>query len=123
MNTLDGIALPNGLLWQDEFSWTHATQAKTYALDGSLIVEEAARQTGRAITLAGADDAGWADRNTVLSLYALAESPGDMALAWNGRQLTVRWDLTAAPIEAQPVMRAPQDDILYSITLRLFEVP
>ena len=123
--TLEGIALPNGLIWDDEFKWTQTNEAREYGCDGALMIHASTKQAGRPITLAGADDAGWVDRATLLALYALtAAAENDMTLVWHERTFTVRWDFEAEPITAKMVMREgiPDAETLYSITLRLIQV-
>ncbi|MGD7412717.1 hypothetical protein ACQCRK_26175, partial [Ralstonia pseudosolanacearum] len=66
------LALPDDLLWTDEHAWTPAVAAVSYLLTGALLVESAARQKGRPITLVGAADMAWVTRATVNTLYAWA---------------------------------------------------
>lgn len=124
--TLAGIALPNGLVWADEFAWTAVEQESERSLAGTLHLYEGVKSYGRPITLAGAEDAAWVDRATLLALYALTTTADqDMTLIWHERTFTVRWDFQRGAIEAPLVMREgiPTDDTLYSLTLRLLEVP
>ncbi len=39
--TLGAIALPDTLVWEDEFSWSPVAQSTEYSLTGALIVQEA----------------------------------------------------------------------------------
>lgn len=72
--TLDAIVLPDTLVWEDEVPWSPVVQSVEYSLTGALIVEEATRQAGRPITLAGQSDSdshtGWMTRNDLLTLRA-----------------------------------------------------
>ncbi|MBK8123922.1 MAG: hypothetical protein IPK54_10295 [Dokdonella sp.] len=54
--TLGALTLPDGLVWSDEHAWSPIAQSTEYGLTGSLIVDEAVKQAGRPITLAGAKD-------------------------------------------------------------------
>ena len=51
-HTLDGLALPAGMIWQDEFDWSPALSAQEYSLTGALVIDAGTRQAGRPITLA-----------------------------------------------------------------------
>jgi hypothetical protein len=119
---LGNITLPSDLLWSDEFDWTPIEQAKTYSLDGSLIIENQTRQAGRPITLTGEADQAWVTRSTVEALYALAQASTTRTLQLtDGRTFDVvfRHDQTA--VEARPVGGLVGVDH-YMITLRLMEV-
>ncbi|WP_247709250.1 hypothetical protein [Ralstonia solanacearum] len=59
------LALPDDLLWTDEHAWTPAVAAVSYLLTGAHLVESAARQKGRPITLVGAADMAWVSRASV----------------------------------------------------------
>ncbi len=56
--TLDGIELPDDLLWVDEFDWNPVAQDIERSLTGALMVQEQAKLYGRPITLTGGDEAG-----------------------------------------------------------------
>lgn len=64
MITLDGIELPTGLLWSDEFASTRVTQTVRRTLDGSVVVFYGEMRAGLPITLESEPDAGirWTDR-------------------------------------------------------------
>ena len=73
--TLDGIELPDDLLWVDEFDWNPVAQDIERSLTGALMVQEQVKLYGRPITLTGGDEAGWVTRVTILELMALVETP------------------------------------------------
>ncbi len=120
------IHLPDDLLWTDEHAWTPAVAAVSYLLTGALLVESAARQKGRPITLVGPTDMAWVTRATVNTLYAWAETPErQFALTlFDQRLFTVAFRHHETAIEAEPVMgfpaRHPED--FYRLTLRLMEI-
>ena len=64
--TLNGLQLPDDLIWRDEFDWAPVEQVVTPTLSGALLVEETAKPEGRPITLVG-----HCPRATVLSVKAL----------------------------------------------------
>ncbi|MHA6896640.1 hypothetical protein ACQUJT_21575 [Ralstonia pseudosolanacearum] len=120
------LALPDDLLWADEHAWTPAVAAVSYLLTGALLVESAARQKGRPLTLLGAADMAWVTRATVNTLYAWAANPGsrfELTLA-DARAFTVAFRHHETAIEAEPVMGFParHDADFYRLTLRLMEI-
>jgi hypothetical protein len=73
---LGGIALPDGLVWEDELAWDPTVQVVQHTLDGALVVEEATRLAGRPVTLRGGRRWAWITRAQVLALQALLATPG-----------------------------------------------
>lgn len=123
---LSTVTLPGDLAWVDEFDWTPVMQAQSYALDGALIVEQAARQAGRPITLQGAENRAWVTRQTLEALYALAQTPSTglaLTLA-DARTFTVLFRHDQMPIEARPItdVSPPAAEDYYWITVRLMTV-
>jgi hypothetical protein len=119
------IELPDDLLWVDEHAWTAATANIEYLLTGALLIESAARQAGRPITLVGAPDMAWVQRSTVNHLHEWAQSP-DRTLRLeltDGRAFVVRFRHADGAIEAEPVLGFPTShpDTWYRVTLRLLE--
>ncbi|WP_022949514.1 hypothetical protein [Methylohalobius crimeensis] len=123
---LDSIVLPDELSWSDEYDWSPVIQSTDYSLTGALIVEEAARQAGRPITLTTPEGGGWTARGTLDALRAKLTAAGDMPLTLHdGRSFTVRWRHGDTPLEAEPIFSGladPDADALYRLTLRLIEV-
>ena len=89
--TLDGIELPDDLLWVDEFDWSPVAQDIDRSLTGALMVQEQAKLFGRPITLTGGNEAGWVTRATVLELMALAKLPSKsmLLILADGREFQV----------------------------------
>ena len=71
---LDGIALPDDLIWIDEYDHTPITQTVSKAVDGSLIIEAATQAKGRPITLKGDENAAWIDRTALEKLRGMPEA-------------------------------------------------
>ncbi|WP_247424920.1 hypothetical protein [Ralstonia pseudosolanacearum] len=120
------LALPDDLLWADEHAWTPAVAAVSYLLTGALLVESAARQKGRPLTLVGAADMAWVTRAAVNTLYAWAASPAsrfELTLA-DGRAYTVAFRHNETAIEAEPVTGFPawREGDFYRLTVRFMEV-
>lgn len=122
---LNGIALPGGMLWVDEFTWAAAQRSVERSITGAQIIDVAPKVAGRPITLQGAQDQGWIRRATLLAVRALADAPDGrypLELA-SGEAFTVMFAPEDA-IEAQPISRPelPQGTHPYVATLRLITV-
>ncbi|WP_027853391.1 hypothetical protein [Marinobacterium litorale] len=123
MITLNGITLPEDLIWSDEFSWTAVRQGADYSLTGALMIDEATRLAGRPITLTD----GWASRALVLQLYTLTQQAGQThTLTINGTSYDVMFRQSEGPLSAtpvKPVYAADFDDgDWYRLTLRFLVV-
>ena len=55
----ESLKLPDDLLWEDEFSWSPTVSEHSYALDGTLIVEQATKRAGRPISLVAPPNMAW----------------------------------------------------------------
>lgn len=122
---LNGIALPGGMLWVDEFSWAAAQRSVERGITGAQIIDVATKVAGRPITLQGTQDQGWIRRATLQAVRALADAPAGqypLTLA-TGEQFTVVF-APDDPLEAQPISRPelPADTHPYVATLRLITV-
>lgn len=125
--TLDATALPDDLVWDDEFrGWEPRVQRLSYTLTGALRVREAVRQAGRPITLGLPREFGDCDRTLVLALRALADAGGQHTLTLHdARAFAVRWRRVDGPaVEADPVLAYadPSSTDQYSLILRFIEV-
>ncbi|HRY16676.1 MAG TPA: hypothetical protein P5330_12495 [Candidatus Competibacteraceae bacterium] len=122
--TLGGVTLPGDLRWIDEFAWSPVARSQEYSLTGALIVQEAAKQTGRPITLeAKNESAGYIclARSQVAALYALVSTPGwaGTLTLMDGRSFAVAF--RDEGLRADPVRHiAPHEDAdAYTLTLQL----
>ena len=127
MITLDGMTLPDGLIWEDEFDWTPVSQEVTVTITGSLLVQEGAALAGRPITLTGYEDGCWTTRSVIEALYAWAQTADKvMTLVLGSSTKSVIFQRgNAAPVEARQVMpvTGPDNDTLYILSaLRFLEV-
>lgn len=130
--TLNGIALPLDIEWQDEGAWMPTAQVVTTTITGAQIVQASAVQAGRPITLvARGDQHVWLSYAEVKTLRALAESnlSTPMALVLlDGRAFTVIWRHQDTAIEFEPVRYSISTDSgvndarPYILTLRLMQV-
>ncbi|MGZ4954139.1 MAG: hypothetical protein ACXV8Q_03415 [Methylobacter sp.] len=123
--SLDTIALPDDLIWTDEFDWTPVQQTQQYSLTGALIIETGVKQAGRPITLVGGRDAAWVSRDTVNTLYAKLTGTTPFTLTLNdGSTHSVVFRHDGNPIDAKPIIdyNNPAADDYYSLTLRFLKV-
>jgi hypothetical protein len=72
--TLNGLALPDGLRWSDEFTWSPLQTTRDYSLTGALILQSAERLAGRPITLIGGERWAWMIRANLLTLQTLLDT-------------------------------------------------
>lgn len=122
---LNGIEIPRGLIWVDEFTWSAVAKTVERSITGAQIIDVAVKQAGRPITLEAAEDQGWMARSTLLTVQALAqvpEAPYTLQLA-DGRSFTVQF-APEEPVTARPLKRPelPPLDYPYIVTLRLITV-
>ncbi len=119
------LALPDDVLWIDEFAWQPVEQELRYTILGALNVEAAAKQAGRPITLEGGSNYGWINRAALPQLLAWLKLPGQVfALSYRSLAFDVIFDQSQLGFEAQPV-RAVSDPIdadPYIVTFRFIEV-
>lgn len=109
------------LLWGDEFDFQPVEVKTQYSVTGALIVESAAKQAGRPITLTGGDTYGWITRTTLLALRAWAATPGTTyTLTLRGVPYTV----ALLSVAARPVIDVnnPNGGDFYIATVSCLEV-
>lgn len=137
MSTLGSIVLPDDLQWADEYTSWKVGQVIRPSLSGALIIQEAAMQAGRPVTLQSQDLGGGTyvapiRLDTLEALRALEETAGaaplvlEIPAAGGGsRTMTVKWRRTGEPaIEARPIkfiVPAEAADYFF-VTLRLIQV-
>lgn len=110
LTTNQVLALPNGLIWRDEFDWSPVGSNNTYTLTGALIVEQSAKQAGRPISLSADDDMNWAKRQAVDTLRQWSSIVKRVfRLSIGGQVLDVIFDQNQ-PMTARPVKNIPQHD-------------
>lgn len=126
MITLDGLTLPAGLLWPDEFAAASVTQTVRRTLDGSMVVFYGGMQAGLPITLESEIDAGWFTRAQIEAVALRAASPGGIyTLTLRNQTWSVMFRHQDAPaFEARPLVALanPQPGDFYLATLKLMTV-
>lgn len=120
------LTLHPDLYWADENSWHPVEQRKEYSITGALIVQAAARQAGRPITLQPIDgDSAWMTRAVVDQLRNWAAVAGLTAtLTLRGVPYTVMFRHEDGALEATPVVHFSTVDTtdFYQVTIRLMAV-
>jgi len=126
------LALPDHLLWTDEYSWSPVVSKTAYTTNGSLVVHVGKRQAGRPITLDGRETA-WINRDACDQLREWAALPGaTFQLTVRGIARTVRFDTSdgSSGFDAEPVRKlldsehtnAPASVLLYRPFFKFLEV-
>ena len=126
----DTLVLPDDLLWSDEHSWSPVVSSVSYLITGSLLVQSATRQAGRAITLVAPADMAWVTRSVVNVLRDWAALPLDAVSGRfeltlvDGQVFTVAFRHGDGAIEAEPVTGFParSDTDFYRVTLKLMQI-
>ena len=123
---LETVTLPDDLLWVNEYQWQPVEQETERTLTGALLVQEQAKRYGREIELSG-EQSAWVSRSTIEALKALeAEAEKVMTLSLpDSRTFQVIFDRNnGTAVEAQQILpyAYPDDDYLYSLTIRLLTV-
>ena len=126
MIILDGITLPAGLLWPDEFTSARVSQNVRRTLDGSLVVFYGELRGGIPLTLESESDSGWFTRAQIESIALRAASPGGVyTLTLRNQTMQVLFRHQDAPaFEAKPLVSKanPQAGDFYLATLKLMTV-
>jgi len=125
-NSLNGITLPDGLHWVDEFSSIKVAQTVKSTLSGDAVVFYGQRKTGLPITLQSQSDQGWLDRTTVQSIASIADVPGAVyTLSLRGVSYSVMFRHESPPaFKAEPVLHkaTPVAGDYYTATINLMTV-
>ncbi|MNF44870.1 hypothetical protein D3C84_259880 [compost metagenome] len=117
--TLNGLLLPDDLIWRDEFDWAPVEQVVTPTLTGALLVEETPKPEGRPITLVG-----HCPRATVLSLKVLEAQVAQLLTLTllDGLQREVFWRRPGVVATPLIEMADPEAGEPYALTLNFTEV-
>jgi hypothetical protein len=125
--TLDTVALPDELHWQDEFTWNKKTHSKAYGITGALFVQVGTKETGRDITLVGTESMWWVTRDVIEDLQTLRDTDPEMTLTLqDSRTFTVMFKQDEECIDVEPIIAHNQYEAsgYYKINaIRLFQIP
>lgn len=128
--TNETVPLEDGFLWSDEFTWKPIEQNQEFAVDGTLIVQEGKKKSGRPITLTPPDNQGWIKRS-VLSVIqdwsALQDEQFTLIFEYphDTRQFNVIFNHAEGAINAETVKGIPtvSEGDYYRTTFKFLEVP
>lgn len=129
--TNETVLLENGFLFSDEFNWKPVEQNQEYAVDGTLIIQEGKKKSGRPITLLSkTEKQGWIKRSVLAVIQdwsALQNEQFTLIFEYphDTRQFNVIFNHAEGAIEADPVRGVPtiSNGDYYRATLRFIEVP
>lgn len=128
--TNETVPLENGFLWSDEFDWKPIEQNQERAIDGTLIIQEGKKKSGRPITLSPSDSQGWIKRSSLSILKdwsALQAEQFTLVFEYphDTRQFNVIFNHAEGAIDAEPVKGFPtvSENDFYKATLKFIEVP
>lgn len=120
------IALPSDLRWTDEYEWQAVAQSVERSITGALIVQAAAKQGGRPITLTPDDErSGWIPRSDLEQLRAWAAVAGlvlELTLRGETRSVIFRHQDTAIEARALVHFEDVTDADHYLATFRFMEL-
>lgn len=127
--TQETISIEDGFLWSDEFDWKPIEQKQERAIDGTLIVQEGKKKSGRLMTLTPPDEhQGWIKRHVLSKLMDWSALQDSFVLQFeyphDTRRFNVIFNHQDGAIEAKPIKGFPavNDDEFYSVTLRFLIV-
>lgn len=128
--TNETVPLEDGFLWSDEFAWKPIEQNQEFAVDGTLIVQEGKKKSGRPITLSPPEGMGWAKRAVLSKLQDWSALQGEQftlifEYPHDTRQFNVIFNHQDGAIEADPAKGIPtvSDSDFYRVTIKFLEVP
>ena len=112
ISTSETVSIEDGFFWSDEFSWKAKEQSLEYAMDGTPIIQEGTKLSGRPITLQPADSGmGWAKLGTVrqLQAWSVLNEQFELQFEWahDTRKFNVVFNHVDGAIEATAVKGFP----------------
>ncbi|WP_180084091.1 hypothetical protein [Acinetobacter sp. YH12145] len=127
ISTSETVSIEDGFFWSDEFSWKAKEQSLEYAMDGTPIIQEGTKLSGRPITLEPADSGmGWASLGVVrkLQAWSVLNEQFQIQFEWahDTRIFNVVFNHVDGALEATPVKGFPPvslDDPM-NLTLRFW---
>ena len=114
------LELSDRLDWVDELSWSDLEQETEYATDGTLLVHQAFKLSGRTIELNGEDTQAWLDRATCLQIYQWRRMRGArFTLLLRGQARTVIFDIAqSGGFQARPIWKLVEGEITPQLMYR-----
>ena len=128
ISTSEAVSLSDGFLWSDEFDWQPIEQSQERAVNGSLIIQEGKKKSGRPITLTADKNMAWVKRHIVSKLkdWSVLQEKFTLQFEYfhDKRTFNVAFNHQEKAIEASPVLDHPSvsEDDEYNVTLRFLEL-
>ena len=128
ISTSEAVSLSDGFLWSDEFDWQPIEQKQERAVDGTLIIQEGKKKSGRPITLTADKNMAWVKRHMVSKLKDWSVLQEQFTLQFeyfhDKRSFNVVFNHQEKAIEANPVLEHPtiSEDDEYNVKLRFLEL-
>lgn len=128
ISTSEAVSLSDGFLWSDEFDWQPIEQKQEPAVDGTLIIQEGKKKSGRTITLIADKNMAWVKRHIVSKLKDWSVLQEQFTLQFeyfhDKRSFNIAFNHQEKAIEAKPVLDHPSisEDEEYNVTLRFLEL-
>ena len=112
ISTSETVSIEDGFFWSDEFSWKAKEQSLEYAMDGTPIIQEGTKVSGRPITLQPADSGmGWASLAVVrkLQAWSVLNEQFELQFEWahDSRKFNVVFNHVDGALEATAVKGFP----------------
>lgn len=126
-STSETVSIEDGFFWSDEFSWKSKEQSLEYAMDGTPIIQEGIKLSGRSITLEPAESGmGWASLRVVrmLQAWSVLNEQFELQFEWahDTRKFNVVFNHVDGALDASAVKGIPPvslDDPM-NLTLRFW---
>jgi hypothetical protein len=126
-NSTHSVTLPEGLVWEEELTWTYRTVKEERAVSGKTVRSASTRIGGKPVTLKPPKDGScWVLRSAIATLQAMVEADEDMTLALSeGETLAVAFRHDPAALDAKPVLGFTRRDAneWWTVTVRLSTLP
>jgi len=120
--SLDGIVLPEVLMWTDEFSWSPVKQDIKYSTTGAIFIQEHLKIGGRPITLKNEDYVAYIDQSTATSLFNKQQQAGlVMDLTINSTTMEVIFRQNDYPLQITK-LTDDSDEVFIIEYLKLMQV-
>ncbi|MFW1859228.1 hypothetical protein [Acinetobacter defluvii] len=129
--TSEAVLIENGFFWSDEFDYKPIEQKQQFAIDGSLIIQEGKKKSGRPITLVPANDGmGWIKRRELSKLQdwsALQDEQFTLEFDYphDNRRFNVMFNhqdgAISNPKTVKDIPTVSEDDY-YSVTIKFLEL-
>lgn len=95
---LQGVTLPDDLIWENQFHWSPIRMFRRYTLGGTQMVYTQSVSGGRPFDLVATEETGWLTYSMVTQLFDLSMYDTVMTLDWEGTTYNVMWRFDDPPV-------------------------